>query len=251
MTTFVVAHGAWSSAWAWRKMRPLLRAAGHEIWTPSYTGLGERAHLANPAIDLDTHIKDVVGVLEMEGLNDVVLVGHSYGGMVATGVADRARARIAQLVYLDAFVPRDGQSVLDLQPPEAAQRTRDLVQTKGDGWRIPPNPMPPDTPDADVAWASGRRFPAGQDIRTAAPPDFASGAAAAHYIYCKRNRTGRRVPPVRRARATRRLAPVRNRFQPQPAHHPAARRRSRCDLDGMMVPRGTPPAHKVHRGSHR
>ena len=108
-------------------MRPLLRAAGHEIWTPSYTGLGERAHLANPAIDLDTHIKDVVGVLEMEDLNDVVLVGHSYGGMVATGVADRARARIAQLVYLDAFVPRDGQSVLDLQPPEARSRMRDLV----------------------------------------------------------------------------------------------------------------------------
>src|SRR5512143_4241591 len=107
VTTFVVAHGAWSSAWAWKKMRPLLRAAGHDIWTPSYTGLGERAHLASPAIDLDTHIKDVVGAIEMEDLNDVVLVGHSYGGMVATGVADRARGRIAQIVYLDAFVPRD------------------------------------------------------------------------------------------------------------------------------------------------
>ena len=191
MTTFVVAHGAWSSAWVWKKMRPLLRAAGHEIWTPSYTGLGERAHLANPAIDLDTHIKDVVGVLEMEDLSDVVLVGHSYGGMVATGVADRARARIAQLVYLDAFVPRDGQSVLDLQSPEARSRMRDLVQAKGDGWRIPPNPMPPDTPEADVAWASGRRFP--QPVKTFEQPlRLTSQAAppARTYIYCKRNAPG-------------------------------------------------------------
>ena len=204
-------------------MRPLLRAAGHEIWTPSYTGLGERAHLANPAIDLDTHIKDVVGVLEMEDLNDVVLVGHSYGGMVATGVADRARARIAQLVYLDAFVPRDGQSVLDLQPPEARSTDARPGAAKGDGWRIPPNPMPPDTPEADVAWASGRRFfAAGQDIRTAAAPDIASGAAAAHLHLLQAQRAGRCLPPVRRARAARRLAPVRDGFEPQSAHHPAA-----------------------------
>ena len=115
MATFVVAHGAWSAAWAWKKMRPLLRAAGHALWTPTYTGLGERAHLASAVIDLDTHIRDVVGVLDMEDLSDVVLIGHSYGGMVATGIADRARARIAQLVYLDAFVPRNGQSLLDLQ----------------------------------------------------------------------------------------------------------------------------------------
>ncbi|MGZ3348508.1 MAG: alpha/beta fold hydrolase [Xanthobacteraceae bacterium] len=110
MAVFVVAHGAWSAAWAWKKMRPLLRADGHELWTPTYTGLGERAHLASPAIDLDTHIADVIGMLEMEDLRDVVLIAHSYGGMVATGVADRVRERIAQLVYLDAFVPRDGQA---------------------------------------------------------------------------------------------------------------------------------------------
>ena len=95
MATIVVAHGAWSSAWAWQKMRPLLRAAGHDIFTPSYTGLGERAHLASPAIDLDTHIADVLGVLQFEDLRDVVLIGHSYGGMVATGVADRADGRVA------------------------------------------------------------------------------------------------------------------------------------------------------------
>ena len=118
MATFVVAHGAWSAGWAWKKMRPRLRERGHELWTPTYTGLGERAHLATPDITLDTHIQDVCGLLVMEDLRDVILVGHSYGGMVATGVADRETARIARLVYLDAFVPRDGQSVLDLQPPE-------------------------------------------------------------------------------------------------------------------------------------
>jgi pimeloyl-ACP methyl ester carboxylesterase len=164
VATFVVAHGAWSSAWAWKKMRPLLRAAGHELWTPTYTGLGERAHLASPAVDLDTHIKDVVGVLEMEDLRDVVLIGHSYGGMVATGVADRARVRIARLVYLDAFVPRNGQSLLDLQDAEVRERMRELARTSGDGWRLPPNPMPADTPAADMAWAAGRRLP--QPIKT-------------------------------------------------------------------------------------
>ena len=146
MAVFAVAHGAWSAAWAWKKMRPLLRAAAHELWTPTYTGLGERAHHAGPAVDLDTHIADVIGVLDMEDLRDIVLIGHSYGGMVATGVADRARDRIAQVVYLDAFVPRDGQSVLDLQGAEARDHMRELARTSGDGWRLPANPMPPSAP---------------------------------------------------------------------------------------------------------
>jgi pimeloyl-ACP methyl ester carboxylesterase len=168
VTTFVVAHGAWSSAWAWKKMRPLLRGAGHELWTPTYTGLGERAHLASPAVDLDTHIADVIGVLDMEDLRDIVLIGHSYGGMVATGVMDRVRDRIAQVVYLDAFVPRDGQCLLDLQAAEVRDRMRELARTSGEGWRLPPNPMPPDTPEADVAWAAGRRLP--QPLKTFETP---------------------------------------------------------------------------------
>ena len=116
MATFLVAHGAWSAGWAWKKMRPLLHARGHEIFTPTHTGLGERGHLASPEISLETHIADILGVLEFEDLKNVVLIGHSYGGMVATGVADQARARIAQLVYLDAHVPGDGESVFDLNP---------------------------------------------------------------------------------------------------------------------------------------
>jgi pimeloyl-ACP methyl ester carboxylesterase len=191
MAVFAVAHGAWSAAWAWKKMRALLRAAGHELWTPTYTGLGERAHLAGPTVDLDTHIADVVGVLDMEDLRDVVLIGHSYGGMVATGVADRARARIAQVVYLDAFVPRDGQSLFDLQSAAVRERMRELARTGGDGWRLPPNPMPPDTPTADLTWASGRRLP--QPIKTFETRlRLAAGALPLprSYIYCRRSGPG-------------------------------------------------------------
>jgi pimeloyl-ACP methyl ester carboxylesterase len=187
MTVFVVAHGAWSAAWAWKKMRPLLRAAGHEVWTPTYTGLGERAHLATPAVDLDTHIADVIGVLDMEELRDVVLIGHSYGGMVATGVADRARARIAQLVYLDAFVPEDGQSLFDLQSAETRERMRGLARTGGEGWRVPPNPMPADTPAADAAWASPRRLP--HPLKAFEQPLRLAGKnppLPRSYIYCRR-----------------------------------------------------------------
>jgi pimeloyl-ACP methyl ester carboxylesterase len=191
MTNFVVAHGAWSAAWAWKKMRPLLRASGHELWTPTYTGLGERRHLLAKSIDLETHIADVLGVLEFESLRDVVLIGHSYGGMVATGVADRARERIAQLVYLDAFVPRDGQSLIDLQPPEARVRVRELARTAGDGWLLPSNPLPPDTSDEDVAWISGLRLP--QPLATFETPlRLRNGETSLprSYIYCQRAAPG-------------------------------------------------------------
>jgi len=94
MATYLICHGAWSAGWAWRKMRPLLRAAGHELFTPTYTGLGERVHLAHPMVDLQAHIQDVLNVIEYEDLADFTLLGHSYGGMVATGVADRVPDRV-------------------------------------------------------------------------------------------------------------------------------------------------------------
>ena len=103
MATFVVAHGAWSAGWAWKKMHPLMAARGHSLVTPTFTGLGERGHLARAEIDLETHIADILGVLKFEDLSAVNLIGHSYGGMVATGVADRARERIAKLIYIDAL----------------------------------------------------------------------------------------------------------------------------------------------------
>ena len=186
MATIVVAHGAWSSAWAWQKMRPLLREAGHELFTPSYTGLGERGRLSNPSIELDTHIADVLGVLSFEDLNDVILIGHSYGGMVATGVADRAEGRVAKLIYLDAFAPRDGQSLFDLVGPETEAKMRQGAADTGAGWKVPSNPMPPDTPPDYVAWAAPRRLAQPircfeQRLRLSSRPMPARG-----YIYCRK-----------------------------------------------------------------
>jgi pimeloyl-ACP methyl ester carboxylesterase len=183
MATFVVAHGAWSAGWGWKKMHPLMQARGHRLITPTLTGLGERSHLASAEIDLDTHIADVLGVLKFEDLRGVNLIGHSYGGMVATGVADRARDLIAKLIYIDAFAPNDGDSVMAILPESA----RALRQPSPDGF-IPPGPMPPDTPQADVEWSTPLRTP--QPARTFEQPlKFHGGPLTLprHYIYCSRN----------------------------------------------------------------
>lgn len=158
MVTFLLVHGAWHGGWCWKKVVPLLREAGHDVLAPSLTGLGDRAHLLNPTIDLATHVEDVVRVLECEDLHGVVLVGHSSGGVVITAVADRASERVAHLVYLDAFVPGDGQSVLDLVSSTARAAFQDQARTMGDGWRVPPFPLARwgITEDADVCWMSPR-----------------------------------------------------------------------------------------------
>jgi pimeloyl-ACP methyl ester carboxylesterase len=129
--TFVLVHGAWHGGWCWRFVRALLEKSGHRVYAPSLTGLGERRHLARPDIDLDTHISDVVSLLEMEDLRRIVLVGHSYGGMVITGAADRAHERIARLVYLDAFFPESGKCTLDYVVPERAARMREEGERVG------------------------------------------------------------------------------------------------------------------------
>ena len=191
MAAFLVAHGAWSAGWAWKKMHPLMRSRGHRLVTPTYTGLGERAHLAHPGIDLDAHIDDMVAVLHCEDLTDIVLVGHSYGGMVATGVADRAPAKIAQLVYLDAFVPRNGEALFDLVSAEARAGMRKAADEAGDGWRIPPNPLPPDTDQTDVSWIMPRRVM--QPRKTFEQPVRLTGAGERlprTYIYCTRPSPG-------------------------------------------------------------
>lgn len=161
MATFVIVHGAWSGAHAWRWVRPLLRAAGHEVVTPCLTGLGERAHLATRSTDLDTHVSDVAAVLHYEDLQDVVLVGHSYGGTVITGVADRVPERIGTLVYLDAEVPGDGESELDVVPAEERAQYEEAARTRGDGWLVPPpfpDPLPPGLPP-EVVWGVSRMVP--------------------------------------------------------------------------------------------
>jgi len=117
MSTYVLVHGGGHGGWCYAKVVPLLSAAGHDVHTPTLTGLGERSHLVGPHVTLDLHIHDVVQVLQVEDLHDVILVGHSYGGMVITGVADRAADRIGRLVYLDAANPVNGQSLVDVAGP--------------------------------------------------------------------------------------------------------------------------------------
>lgn len=145
-STFVIVHGAWGGGWAWQKVERMLRSRGHEVYRPTLTGLGERVHLANPAIGLDTHIDDVVNVLLYEDLRDVVLVGHSYGGMVITGVADRAPDRIRRMIYLDAFVPNDGESLMAITGGGGWLKQ----MTRGDfvvpAWVKPDQPLPHDVP---------------------------------------------------------------------------------------------------------
>jgi pimeloyl-ACP methyl ester carboxylesterase len=197
MATFVLVHGAWHGGWCWRKLTPLLRAAGHEVYTPTLTGLGERVHLGHPDVGLATHVQDVVNVLEYEDLSDVILVGHSYGGMVIAGVASAAPGRLGHLVYLDAFVPEDGQSMLDLGPPERRESMTRRVREEGDGWRLPSlQPVPWDqfvrevyrvTDEAEVAWLTARLGP--HPFKTIADPVRATNPAAAAlprtYIRCR------------------------------------------------------------------
>lgn len=137
MSTFVLVHGAWHGGWCWGRVRPLLQQRGHQVFTPTLTGLSDRAHVLSPAVGLSTHVEDVVRLVEAEDLHDVVLVGHSYAGMVVSGVASRIPHRLARRVHLDAFVPRDGESALDLLPETIAHHYRESVAGPGFGWLIP------------------------------------------------------------------------------------------------------------------
>lgn len=153
--TFVLVHGGWCGGWWMSRLAGALRSRGAEVFAPTLTGLGERAHLASPEVVLTTRIQDVLGVLHYEDLRDVVLVGHSYGGAVVTGVADRASDRIQRLIYMDAFVLKNGQSLKDVCPPEMTEFLAELARQSGEGWRVPsPFTMEQfgvDTPE-DIAW---------------------------------------------------------------------------------------------------
>jgi pimeloyl-ACP methyl ester carboxylesterase len=137
--TFVLVHGAWCGGWCYARVADMLRAKGHKVFAPTLTGQGERSHLLTGTVNLSTHVADVLGVLRYEGLSGVVLAGHSYGGMVITGVADRVPEIIGSLVYLDAFIPEDGQSLFDINIPANVQR---YIANAGDlgGLAIPPPP---------------------------------------------------------------------------------------------------------------
>lgn len=137
MATFVLVHGAMHGGWCWRDVRPLLVAAGHEVRTPTLTGQGERAHLLAPEVGLGTHVRDLCEHLAFEDLHDVHLVLHSYAGILAGPVAAEAGARLASITYLAAFLADPGECLLDVEPPDTAQRYRALAESSGDGWRLP------------------------------------------------------------------------------------------------------------------
>ena len=138
MSDVVLVHGSFHGGWAWEGVAPALRDAGHVVHTPTLTGLGERSHLVGPHVGLGVNVDDVARYVEYRDLTDVVLVGHSYGGMVITGAAEQVADRLDRLVYLDGFVPEDGQSAWDIAP-EAEQRWRAQMAKTGTDWLVAPS----------------------------------------------------------------------------------------------------------------
>ena len=140
MSTYVLVHGAWHGSWCWKRVRRALLSRGHDVFTPTLTGVAERSHVLSPQVNLETHIADVVNLARWEDLTDVVLCGHSYGGCVISGVADCIPDRIGALVYLDAFVLEDGQCLHDTLTPEMRNAQLEGARQTGEGWRVPPIP---------------------------------------------------------------------------------------------------------------
>jgi pimeloyl-ACP methyl ester carboxylesterase len=159
MALFVLVHGAFEGGWCWQRVARLLRAAGHDVYTPTLTGSGERFHLLSRDVTLAMHIEDVSAVLRYEDLRDVILVGHSYAGTVVTGVADRERARVKQVIYLDASAPVDGQSASGAFAEGTADKLEEM--SASEGWLLPPLPVVAlgVTAPADVALLEARRHP--------------------------------------------------------------------------------------------
>jgi pimeloyl-ACP methyl ester carboxylesterase len=158
MATFVLVQGGWVGGWYWQKLIPFLEAAGHKVYAPTLTGLAERASELSPDVGLYTHIQDIVGLLEEKNLRDVILVGHSYGGMVITGVVDQVPERIVHLVYLDTFVPRDGESMTDVSWI-VLWLVRRLARATGDGWRVNPPGTLDATKEPDRSWVRSKITP--------------------------------------------------------------------------------------------
>lgn len=189
MATYVLVHGAWHGGWCWKRVVNILRNAGDEVFTPTLTGLGERAHLLSADIGLDTHIKDVIGLLEYEDLHDVILVAHSYGAMVISGVAETHASRIQKLINIDAFVPKDGQWMAQFFTPAAVEIFKERARLEGQGYGIPSPPpeMFGITSQEDLAWVRPRVGL--QPIKSFFDPIHLSNHEALQvphtYIFCK------------------------------------------------------------------
>lgn len=191
MVDVVLVHGAWHGAWCWERMLPAMVGSGHRCHAVTLTGLGDRAHLASPDIVPDLHARDVVSFVETARLDRVVLVGHSYGSLVATGAADRLEGKVAGFVSLDGYVPdRSGEAVLDMVDDRRRAFIEGLAAREGDGWRIPPVGFETFTDDAgDIAMLKARTTP--QPLETfrqgttlARPP--LSGVPVRVFVRCRR-----------------------------------------------------------------
>ncbi|MDA1327042.1 MAG: alpha/beta hydrolase [Proteobacteria bacterium] len=213
--TFVLVHGTSHGGWCWVRVAERLRAQGHRVFTPTLTGVGERSHLMSTSIDLDTHISDVVNVIQWEGLRDVVLCGHSYGGWVISGVAEQVEDRIGSIVYLDAFMPKDGERAIDTQSPGsrdavlAASRAGEASRPAGSASRY-------GLEGADLAWVDSLLTP--QPIGVSLQPIKLTGArdriAKKAYILA----TGYNNPPFVAAHAALKDDPSWRLFE-LPCHH--------------------------------
>ncbi|GAA1908245.1 alpha/beta hydrolase [Streptantibioticus ferralitis] len=207
MSTFLLVHGAWHSGGCWQRVVPLLESAGHRALAPSLTGYGDKAHLLGPEVGLDTHVDDIVRLIDEEDLTEVILVGHSYAGLVISSAANAVPDRIAHLVYLDAMVPEDGETAGDVQP--VTQKLIDLAAKSDGGWRVPPLPEQPApfglfgvTEPADVAWL--RSMLSDQPVRCLQQPVRLDNPAAntipRTHIHCvgatPEGITRRPVPPI-------------------------------------------------------
>jgi pimeloyl-ACP methyl ester carboxylesterase len=189
MANIVFVHGGFHGGWCWAKVAKILRSQGHDVFTPTLTGLGERVHLLSQSIGLDTHINDIVNVIRYEELHDVILVGHSYGGMVVGCVADQMADRIQSIIYLDAFIPKNGQNMFADQIERARTELEELAREKGDGWWVPPvNPKGKIlglTNEEEISWLS--RCLTAHPLKTftdIAKLDGNTNEIDKYYIYC-------------------------------------------------------------------
>jgi len=185
---FVLLHGGRHGGWCWRDVGRRLRDAGHEVYTPTLTGLGERSHLLRPDIGLHTHIQDLMAVFRFEEIRDAVVVAHSYGGMVVSGAMEQIADRVRSLVFLDAHMPRTGESVFDMIGAALAETIAEMAEKEGQGWYIPPSDASwygVSDPDA-VAWVNSKTT--AQPLKTYLDPVGPTGRAWAHpgtFIECQ------------------------------------------------------------------
>ena len=172
--TFVLIHGAWHGGWCWSRVSALLAAKGHRVFAPSLTGLADRSHLLSPAVNLDTHIADIVNLFKWEDLQDAVLVGHSYGGWPISGAIEKLLPQVSSIVYVDAFMPENGQRGMDLTSAQFQQQLREAVARGESGRPVPPASAFRILDPKDVAWVAAKMTP--QPVGVAMQPITLSGA---------------------------------------------------------------------------